>query len=95
MTIDEVWNYIETLRRSVRFSEIDGMVIKVTLPLKKEIGFTVKHHVGRLRIIPGRRSANDCPRYQWTAVGRGVITPTAVMDPVQLGTTVRRAGNLY
>ncbi len=95
-TIDEVEKYIdrwETKREKLPF-EIDGIVIKVNeTALQTELGFTAK--------APRWAIAYKYPAHQETTVvneirvqvGRtGVLTPVAVLDPVQVGgVTVSRS----
>ena len=95
-TIDEVWNYIETIaaKRPDLPYEIDGMVIKVTdFATQEEIGFTVKAPRWAIAYkFPAEEAQTVVRDIEWTVGRTGVVTPTAVMDPVQLaGTTVRRA----
>lgn len=95
-TIDEVWNYIETIaaKRQELPYEIDGMVIKVNdFAVQEEIGFTVKAPRWAIAYkFPAEEAQTVVRDIEWTVGRTGVVTPTAVMDPVQLaGTTVRRA----
>ena len=95
-TIDEVWNYIETIasKRPDLPYEIDGMVIKVNdFATQEEIGFTVKAPRWAIAYkFPAEEAQTVVRDIEWTVGRTGVVTPTAVMDPVQLaGTTVRRA----
>ena len=95
-TIDEVWNYIETIaaKRPDLPYEIDGMVIKVNdFADQEEIGFTVKAPRWAIAYkFPAEEAQTVVRDIEWTVGRTGVVTPTAVMDPVQLaGTTVRRA----
>lgn len=98
-TIDEVWNYIETIgaKRPDLPYEIDGMVIKVNdFATQEEIGYTVKAPRWAIAYkFPAEEAQTVVRDVEWTVGRTGVVTPTAVMDPVQLaGTTVRRA-NLH
>jgi DNA ligase (NAD+) len=73
---------------------IDGIVLKVNdLSLQQELGHTVK--IPRWEIaykFPPEEAATVVRDIEWTVGRTGVVTPTAVMDPVQLaGTTVSRA----
>lgn len=73
---------------------IDGVVLKVNdLALQRQLGNTVK--VPRWEIaykFPPEEAATIVRDIEWTIGRTGVVTPTAVMDPVQLaGTTVARA----
>ncbi len=95
-TIDEVWNYIETIgeKRQELPYEIDGMVIKVNdFATQEEIGYTVKAPRWAIAYkFPAEEARTVVRDVEWTVGRTGVVTPTAVMDPVQLaGTTVRRA----
>ncbi|GKQ43131.1 DNA ligase [Companilactobacillus sp. RD055328] len=94
--IAEIENYIELYqekRDSLEYG-IDGIVLKINdLALQQELGNTVK--VPRWEIaykFPPERSETIIKDIEWTIGRTGVLTPTAVMDPVQLaGTTVSRA----
>ena len=95
-TIDEVWNYIEMIgaKRQELPYEIDGMVIKVNdFATQEEIGYTVKAPRWAIAYkFPAEEAQTVVRDVEWTVGRTGVVTPTAVMDPVQLaGTTVRRA----
>ncbi|ASN13163.1 NAD-dependent DNA ligase LigA [Latilactobacillus sakei] len=73
---------------------IDGVVLKVNdLALQRQLGNTVK--VPRWEIaykFPPEEAETVVREIEWTVGRTGVVTPTAVMDPVQLaGTTVSRA----
>ncbi|MDD9323347.1 NAD-dependent DNA ligase LigA [Pediococcus acidilactici] len=95
-SLDEVWNYIERYegQRDDLPYGIDGIVLKVNdLGLQAELGHTVK--VPRWEIaykFPPEEEATVVRDIEWSVGRTGVVTPTAVMDPVQLaGTTVSRA----
>lgn len=95
-TIDEVWTFIEqmTQERDQLPYEIDGIVIKVDdFQAQQEIGFTVKAPRWAIAYkFPAEEAQTIVHEIEWTVGRTGVVTPTAVMDPVQLaGTTVRRA----
>ncbi|WP_261806283.1 NAD-dependent DNA ligase LigA [Lapidilactobacillus luobeiensis] len=73
---------------------IDGVVLKINqLALQAELGNTVK--VPRWEIaykFPPEEAQTILQAIEWTVGRTGVVTPTAVMDPVTLaGTTVARA----
>lgn len=73
---------------------IDGVVLKVNdLARQQQLGNTVK--VPRWEIaykFPPETSETVVKSIEWTIGRTGVLTPTAVMDPVSLaGTTVSRA----
>ncbi|APX72128.1 NAD-dependent DNA ligase LigA [Companilactobacillus allii] len=73
---------------------IDGVVLKVNdLATQRGLGNTVK--VPRWEIaykFPPEQAESIVREITWTIGRTGVLTPTAVMDPVQLaGTTVARA----
>lgn len=73
---------------------IDGVVLKVNdLATQRSLGNTVK--VPRWEIaykFPPEQAETVVHQIEWTIGRTGVLTPTAVMDPVSLaGTTVSRA----
>ena len=95
-SIDEVWDYIENFRdkRHELDYEIDGIVIKVNdFAAQQDIGFTVKAPRWAIAYkFPAEEAETVIRDVEWTVGRTGVVTPTAVMDPVQLaGTTVARA----
>lgn len=95
-TIEEVWDYTQAFeeQRSSLEYDIDGIVIKVNaFDAQEEIGFTIKAPRWAIAYKFPAEEANTVVRaIEWTVGRTGVVTPTAVMDPVQLaGTTVQRA----
>lgn len=95
-TTDEIKSYIDyyTERRNQLEFVIDGIVEKVNdLHLQAELGNTVK--VPRWEIaykFPPEEEQTILEAIEWTVGRTGTVTPTAVMEPVQLaGTTVARA----
>lgn len=91
-----VYDYIDefTKKRDGLPYGIDGIVLKVDdLALQADLGNTVK--VPRWEIaykFPPEEEETVVRKIEWTVGRTGVVTPTAVMDPVQLaGTTVARA----
>lgn len=95
-TADEIQAYIDeyTAKRDQLPYGIDGIVEKVNdLATQDELGATVK--VPRWEIaykFPPEEEATIVRDIVWTVGRTGNVTPTAVMDPVQLaGTTVSRA----
>ncbi|WP_179396323.1 NAD-dependent DNA ligase LigA [Lacticaseibacillus absianus] len=94
--LDLIDQYIaaQTADRDALAYGIDGIVVKVDqLPLQAALGNTVK--VPRWEIaykFPPEEAATVVRDIEWTIGRTGVVTPTAVMDPVPLaGTTVARA----
>ena len=92
----EITDYIEeyTAQRDQLSYGIDGIVEKVNdLDTENALGNTVK--VPRWEIaykFPAEEQATVVRDIVWTVGRTGNVTPTAVMDPVQLaGTTVSRA----
>src|SRR5699024_6122874 len=74
--------------------EIDGVVIKVNnFDAQEAIGYTVKAPKWAIAYkFPAEESFTILRDIEWTVGRTGVVTPTAIMDPVQLaGTTVQRA----
>lgn len=95
-TIEEVWEYTQTFeeQRSSLEYDIDGIVIKVnTFAAQEDIGFTIKAPRWAIAYkFPAEEAHTIVRQIEWTVGRTGVVTPTAVMDPVQLaGTTVQRA----
>ena len=83
-----------TAKRNSLDYGIDGIVLKVDdLDLQQELGNTVK--VPRWEIaykFPPEEQETVVHEIKWTVGRTGVVTPTAIMDPVQLaGTTVSHA----
>ncbi|WP_270329981.1 NAD-dependent DNA ligase LigA [Lapidilactobacillus dextrinicus] len=94
--LNTVQNFIERYqsRRDDLPYGIDGVVLKVNdLAEQQALGNTVK--VPRWEIaykFPPEEAETIVHDIEWTIGRTGVVTPTAVMDPVQLaGTTVARA----
>ncbi|MGX7092338.1 NAD-dependent DNA ligase LigA [Hutsoniella sourekii] len=94
--LDEVMAFIDEIdqKRNHLSYDIDGVVIKVNqIDQQEKLGYTVKAprwaiaykfkaEIAQTRLI----------QVEWTVGRTGVVTPTAVMEPVQLaGTTVQRA----
>ena len=95
-SIEEVWDYIEGFldHRHELDYEIDGIVIKVNdFNAQQEIGFTVKAPKWAIAYkFPAEEAETVIRDIEWTVGRTGVVTPTAVMDPVLLaGSTVGRA----
>lgn len=95
-SMQDVYDYIDkyAAKRSDLAYGIDGIVIKAnSLPMQRDLGATVK--VPRWAIafkFPPDEQPTVLREVEWTVGRTGVVTPTAVMDPVQLaGTTVARA----
>lgn len=95
-TAEQIQAYIDqyTVQRNDLEYGIDGIVEKVNdLGMQVELGNTVK--VPRWEIaykFPPEEAATIVRDIEWTVGRTGTVTPTAVMDPVQLaGTTVARA----
>lgn len=92
----EIFEYVDKYqkKRPSLSYDIDGIVIKAN-PFKvyQEVGNTVK--VPRWAIaykFPPDEQETVVRKIIWTVGRTGVVTPTAVMDPVQLaGTTVSKA----
>ncbi|MHC6158765.1 NAD-dependent DNA ligase LigA [Lactobacillus delbrueckii] len=92
----DVYDYIDefTKKRDSLPYVIDGIVLKVDdLALQADLGNTVK--VPRWEIaykFPPEEEETVVREIEWTVGRTGVVTPTAVMDPVRLaGTKVARA----
>lgn len=95
-SIDEVWEYVENYheKRVDLPYEIDGIVIKVNnFATQEALGFTVKAPRWAIAYkFPAEEAITVVREIEWTVGRTGVVTPTAIMDPVHLaGTTVQRA----
>lgn len=95
-TIDEVIGFVTewTEKRPELQYEIDGIVIKVDdLDQQDELGFTAKSPRWAVAYKFPEEEAVTYLRDIELSVGRtGVVTPTAILDPVLVaGTTVQRA----
>ncbi|MDN6626022.1 MAG: NAD-dependent DNA ligase LigA [Pisciglobus halotolerans] len=95
-SIEEVWKYVQDFqeKRADLSYEIDGIVIKVNeFSVQEELGFTVKAPRWAIAYkFPPEEAFTKIKSIEWTVGRTGVVTPTALMDPVQLaGTTVQRA----
>ncbi|SDQ15746.1 NAD-dependent DNA ligase LigA [Carnobacterium viridans] len=95
-TIEEVWAYTQEFqeKRTALPYEIDGIVIKINeFAVQEEVGFTVKAPRWAIAYkFPAEEAHTVIRDIEWSVGRTGVVTPTAIMDPVQLaGTTVQRA----
>ncbi|MGB6407869.1 MAG: NAD-dependent DNA ligase LigA, partial [Planococcus donghaensis] len=95
-SVEEVLAYIEkwTEKRNDLPYEIDGIVIKVNQFLyQQELGFTAKSPKWATAYKFPAEEVMTTVRDIELSVGRtGVVTPTAILDPVSVaGTTVQRA----
>src|SRR5699024_9521543 len=95
-TIYDVINYVKNWeeKRSDLNYEIDGIVVKVdNLAQQEELGFTAKSPRWAIAYKFPAEEVMTILRDIELSVGRtGVVTPTAVLDPVRVaGTTVQRA----
>lgn len=95
-TIEEVIELIETLKtKRADFSyEIDGIVIKVdSLAQQEELGFTAKSPRWAVAYkFPAEEVVTKLIDIELSVGRTGVITPTAILEPVKVaGTTVQRA----
>jgi len=95
-TIDEVWSYIEKVeseRQNLSY-EIDGVVIKVNeFSVQDQVGMTVKAPRWAIAYkFKAEEAQTKLHEIEWTVGRTGVVTPTAIMDPVIVaGSTVQRA----
>lgn len=95
-TSDEIMTYIDqmTQEREQLPYDIDGIVIKVNRFSEQEaLGTTVKVPKWAIAYkFPPEEEQTVIRDIEWTVGRTGVVTPTAIMDPVLLaGTTVSRA----
>lgn len=95
-SIDEVWDYIADFqeKRGDLSYEIDGVVIKVNdFEQQEKLGYTVKAPRWAIAYkFPPEEAQTVIRKIEWPVGRTGVLTPTAIMDPVKVaGTTVSRA----
>ena len=95
-TVDEIWAYVEEFqaKRTSLPYEIDGIVIKVnSFAQQEKLGFTVKApRFATAYKFPPEEVETTVLDIDWTMGRTGVLTPTAIMEPVRVaGTTVGRA----
>ncbi|WP_026908105.1 NAD-dependent DNA ligase LigA [Paucisalibacillus globulus] len=95
-SIEEILEYVEywTKERPNLPYEIDGIVIKVDdLAQQEELGFTVKSPRWAIAYkFPAEEVVTKLTDIELSVGRTGVITPTAILDPVRVaGTTVQRA----
>lgn len=94
--IDQVIAYIEewTEKRAGLSYDIDGIVIKVdNLAAQEELGFTAKSPRWAIAYkFPAEEAVTRLYDIELSIGRTGVVTPTALLDPVKVaGTTVQRA----
>ncbi|MUK88429.1 NAD-dependent DNA ligase LigA [Ornithinibacillus sp. L9] len=95
-TIEEVLEYVDywTAERPNLSYEIDGIVIKVDdLATQDELGFTAKSPRWAIAYkFPAEEVITTLKEIELSVGRTGVITPTAILEPVRVaGTTVQRA----
>ncbi|MGM0876032.1 MAG: NAD-dependent DNA ligase LigA [Bacillota bacterium] len=95
-SIDEVLSIIEGIqeKRSTLSYDIDGIVIKVnSLGQQDELGFTAKSPRWAIAYkFPAEEVITKLVDIELSVGRTGVITPTAILEPVRVaGTTVQRA----
>ena len=95
-SMSDVWSFVEGYqeKRASLPYEIDGIVIKVNeLNNQEKAGYTVKAPRWAIAYkFPAEEARTTIREVEWSVGRTGVVTPTAIMDPVQLaGTTVQRA----
>lgn len=95
-TIDEVVAFIhevEAMRHDLPY-DIDGVVIKVNaLRVQEAVGMTVKAPRWAIAYkFKAEEGETVLREIEWTVGRTGVVTPTAIMDPIVVaGSTVQRA----
>ncbi|MEH7195692.1 NAD-dependent DNA ligase LigA [Priestia megaterium] len=95
-TIDDVIAYIESwqMQRPELSYDIDGIVVKVdSFDQQAELGTTAKSPRWAIAYkFPAEEVVTKLVNIELTVGRTGVITPTAILEPVQVaGTTVQRA----
>ncbi|MFA1819415.1 NAD-dependent DNA ligase LigA [Virgibacillus oceani] len=95
-TVEEVMEFVEywTAERPNLNYEIDGIVIKVdNLQQQEELGFTAKSPRWAIAYkFPEEEAITKLTAIELSVGRTGVVTPTAILEPVKVaGTTVQRA----
>ncbi|WP_156291005.1 NAD-dependent DNA ligase LigA [Oceanobacillus salinisoli] len=95
-TVEEVMEFVEywTKERPNLNYEIDGIVIKVdSLNQQEELGFTAKSPRWAIAYkFPAEEAMTRLKEIELSVGRTGVVTPTAILDPVRIaGSTVQRA----
>lgn len=95
-TKEEIWQFIEEIqnKRHQLDYDIDGIVVKVNQFNDQEtLGYTVKVPKWAIAYkFPAEQVQTTLKEIEWTVGRTGVVTPTAVMEPVLLaGSMVQRA----
>ena len=95
-SMDEIIQFIEqwTDKRDTLPYEVDGMVIKVNhFTLQETLGFTVKSPKWAIAYkFPATEVSTKLLDIEWSVGRTGVVTPTAILEPVMIaGTMVGRA----
>ena len=95
-TVEEVMEFVEywTKERPNLSYEIDGIVIKVdNLKQQEELGFTAKSPRWAIAYkFPAEEAITKLTAIELNVGRTGVVTPTAILEPVKVaGTTVQRA----
>lgn len=94
--IEEVLEYVENWveKRAELSYDIDGIVIKVdNLEAQEQLGFTAKSPRWAIAYkFPAEEAVTELTDIELSVGRTGVITPTAILEPVKVaGTTVQRA----
>lgn len=95
-TIQDIYAYIENaeaIRQDLAY-DIDGVVIKVnSFAVQEQVGMTVKAPRWSIAYkFKAEEAQTKLLNIEWTVGRTGVVTPTAIMEPVVVaGSTVQRA----
>ncbi|WP_018932384.1 NAD-dependent DNA ligase LigA [Gracilibacillus lacisalsi] len=94
--IEEVIQYVEEWveKRAALSYDIDGIVIKVdNLEAQEQLGFTAKSPRWAIAYkFPAEEAVTNLTDIELSVGRTGVVTPTAILEPVKVaGTTVQRA----
>lgn len=94
--ISDIWTFIEEaeVKRQNLPYDIDGVVVKVNqFTVQNQVGFTVKAPRWAIAYkFKAEEAQTKILDIEWTVGRTGVVTPTAIMEPVFVaGSTVQRA----
>lgn len=91
--IEEEINYIESIRNDLDY-DIDGAVIAINdIATREHLGYTIKFPKWAIAYkFEAQEATTTLLEVEWNVGRSGRVTPTAILDPIELaGVTVKRA----